>query len=128
MVAMIILWRLKMFVYLHDIDCEEGHPTEVPMNKYSISNKFEIWKQIKCILWGVRVLLANFALFPATSETLSYQQIFYFKPWESPGGSRNTQLGLFRNWLFCSFKVKYSSKAVIEYAISYQYHMVFLIW
>ena len=87
MVAMIISWRLKMFVYLHDIDCEEGHPTEVPMNKYSISNKFEIWKQIKCILWGVRVLLANFALFPATSETLSYQQIFYFKPWESPGGS-----------------------------------------
>ena len=46
LLVMIILQRLKMFVYLHDIDCEEGHPTEVPINKNSISNKFEIWKQI----------------------------------------------------------------------------------
>ena len=45
-VVMIMPQRLKMFVYLHDIDCEEGHPTEVLINKYSISNKFEIWKQI----------------------------------------------------------------------------------
>ena len=45
LVVMIILQRLKMFVYLHDIDCEEGHPTEVPINKHSISNKFEIRKQ-----------------------------------------------------------------------------------
>jgi len=28
--------RLKMFVYLHDIDCEEGHPTEVALGTHNL--------------------------------------------------------------------------------------------
>ena len=36
-----MLQRLKMFVYLHDIDCEEGHPTEVTFIHYLNTNTIQ---------------------------------------------------------------------------------------